>query len=541
MKFLLNNFKHNIWIEKDAYFLSGLFIIMCVFFSLGGQKDIWFCDEVYTYMSANADSGAFDVVFSQENEWLSGDDVVDYLSANDRSLHFKSIADNLFSDHVPLYFFLFRICSILSLGTCSKWIGLSLNLLFFIVFYACMWKFFHNLAGGGIYNLVKLITILAIMFQPIVLSETLTIRMYLMFSVAQILFLLILNKDDHSIKGTILLCLTTIFGMLTHFYFWIWLLFFSVGYFIYLLVLALLKKNGYYPIISYVITMICSLFVTTLIFPNWITNIFFNESSKGNRSLMKILELDSLKEEMIAAIKIICSHLSANNDEVVVFTLFVITMAVYVYLKQTDYKIVLICISSVIYAVFVQHTQPSEEGRYLWSSSILLYIAFLYMLLKDMEIIASKYLKNKKKTKLWIPLVGISCFLLIAIKNSINLDNIIYLRNRTPEQYQAIKDASDLPWIVFHDNTDWVFLCSMYDFTIPEKVKRCGTDVQASYDEVIENSKELIVYTIENNKTIDECLQYITDSCDKKVIDYEQISQSYAMSVYHISLQAEEE
>lgn len=132
----------------SIYFLSGLFIIICVFFSLGGQKDIWFCDEVYTYMSANADSGAFDIVFSQENEWLSGDDVVDYLSANDRSLHFKSIADNLFSDHVPLYFFLFRICSILSLGTCSKWIGLSLNLLFFIVFYACMWKFFHNLAGG---------------------------------------------------------------------------------------------------------------------------------------------------------------------------------------------------------------------------------------------------------------------------------------------------------------------------------------------------------------------------------------------------------
>ena len=374
------------------------------------------------------------------------------------------------------------------------------------------------------------------MFQPIVLSEALTIRMYLMFSVAQILFLLILNKDDHSIKRMILLCLATVFGMLTHFYFWIWLLFFSVCYGIYLLVLASLKKNGYYSIISYVITMICSLFITTLIFPNWITNIFFNESSKGNRSLMKILELDSLKEEIIVAIKTICSHLSVNNGVIV---LFVITITVYAYLKQVDYKIILICISSVVYAIFVQHTQPSEEGRYLWSSSILLYIAFLYMLLKNIEIIASKYLNNKIKIK--ILLVGIGCFLLIAIKNSTNLDNIVYLRNRTPEQYQAIKESANMPWIVFHDNTDWVFLCSMYDFTIPEKIKRCGTSTEAFYDEVIEDSKELIVYTIENNKTIDECLQYITDSCNKKILDYEKISQSYAMSVYHVNLQVEEE
>ena len=105
------------------------------------------------------------------------------------------------------------------------------------------------------------------------------------------------------------------------------------------------------------------------------------------------------------------------------------------------------------------------------------------------------------------------------------------------EEHQAIKAENDHPWIVFHDSTNWVFLCSMYDFTIPDKVKRVNLNEEGQYDEVIQNASEVIVYTIDNSKSIEDCIKYIEQSCNKRACAYEKISKSYAMSVYKIRLE----
>lgn len=534
MRSICDKLRERFQIRINLYFIFGLFIVVSAFFILGQQKDIWFCDEVYTYMSANVDSGMHGNVFSEENKWITGESVVEYLSANERNLNFKSIADNLFTDHVPLYFFLFRICSILFIGSCSKWVGLSLNLVFFLILYGCVWKFLDDKEDR--HDIYKLIAVLTVMLHSIVLSEALTIRMYLMFSLAQLLFLLILDKKDYGIKRMSLLCAVSVFGMLTHFYFWIWLAFFSIIYLIYLLVISVLNKSKLYSIVSYIVTMLSALVISTLIFPNWIKNIFFNKSAKGNQSLMKIMQLTDLKKEFMLSIKTMCDHLFPDNRMIIVLMLLVLIIVIHIYFRRINYKICLILISSVIYAFFVQHTQPSVEGRYLWSSSVLIYICFVIMLLEDVEEV-SKRIKDRGNLKFCIPVCCLGCLLIAVVKNSINTDNIFYLRNRANEQYQAIKECSDIPWIVFHDNTNWVFLCSMYDFTIPQKIKRCGTETPAFYDSVIESSSELIIYTVEENKSIEECLRYVTDSSDKEIYDYEQISQSYAMSVYRVMLQ----
>lgn len=63
-----------------------------------------------------------------------------------------------------------------------------------------------------------------------------------------------------------------------------------------------------------------------------------------------------------------------------------------------------------------------------------------------------------------------------------------------------------------------------------------GTEAQGVYDETIQNAEKLVVYTDSNIKTIEQCLQYIMDSCDKKIENYEQIGISYSMYVYKIDL-----
>lgn len=41
-------------LRKNVWLLVCLLIITIVFLGLGVRKDIWFCDEVYTYESANS-------------------------------------------------------------------------------------------------------------------------------------------------------------------------------------------------------------------------------------------------------------------------------------------------------------------------------------------------------------------------------------------------------------------------------------------------------------------------------------------------------
>ena len=109
-----------------------------------------------------------------------------------------------------------------------------------------------------------------------------------MFSLAQMTFLVVLDKDDMSIKRVIGVSLTAAVGMLTHYYFGIWLGLFSMGYLIYLVItipggLGKLRAAG-----TYMGTMMISLAITTLLFPKWIKNIFFDDGTKGHSSWMKI-------------------------------------------------------------------------------------------------------------------------------------------------------------------------------------------------------------------------------------------------------------
>ena len=61
---------------------------LSAFFYWGNKKQIWFCDEIYTYESANG--------FEQEwpayrlDEWMTGEDVKDFLAADSDSLSLNS-------------------------------------------------------------------------------------------------------------------------------------------------------------------------------------------------------------------------------------------------------------------------------------------------------------------------------------------------------------------------------------------------------------------------------------------------------------------
>lgn len=333
-------------------------------------------------------------------------------------------------------------------------------------------------------------------------------------------------------KRMALLSATAAAGLLTHFYYWIWLALFSACYLTYLAVTIPTWKNKFNAVGRYIGAMLSALLCMTAVFPNWYTNIFINTSTKGYSSLAKIFSGSNLWEEFLKAIKVSSRFFMADSGTAGALALFLLILIIYKSLGKGDYKLWLMIISSVCYAVFVTHTQPTSEGRYLWSSSLILYIAFLYMLMEIFRFTGEKIQCNWQRVLSFC----IAVLLILNVCTSLNTENIQYLRNRSVQQEKAIKAETDCPWIVFYDHIDWKFMCTAFDLMIPQYFKRVRTEVQGAYDEIIQEAEKIIVYTDYSIKPIEECMQYIMDSCNREIKDYEQIGISHSMYVYRINL-----
>lgn len=182
-------------LKQNTWLFLCLLIITIVFLCLGIRKDIWFCDEVYTYESANSGKeAAYNPL--NDREWISGSDICKYLAADTKELNFRVIESYLYTDHVPLYFFLFRIVSILAYGPCSKWIGLSINLIFYWLFCIYIYKSLEKVSLNSLFTFGATI---ALMLHPVVLSQATTIRMYMML--VALIFVLMLKAIKQKYRG----------------------------------------------------------------------------------------------------------------------------------------------------------------------------------------------------------------------------------------------------------------------------------------------------------------------------------------------------
>lgn len=126
-------------------------ILTVVFVIMGIHKQISFCDEMFTYDSANSDLPVGRSILNTE-EWVTGNEIQNFLSASEISLDaYKMISYHLYKDHVPLYFWMFRtVSALLFSDSYTKWIGLVCNYPFYIGMGLLLYRFFSKRFGGGI-------------------------------------------------------------------------------------------------------------------------------------------------------------------------------------------------------------------------------------------------------------------------------------------------------------------------------------------------------------------------------------------------------
>lgn len=564
---LEKSYKRKIYIF--ALLASIFSLIYCI--AIGSNKQISFCDEVYTYESANL-PGKSNPFFS-ENTWITGKDIQWYLSAEGHNPHFIEINEHLWPDHVPLYFWCIRIMSILFYDSCSPMIGIWVNALIFAAFsfwftvriYQLLHKWLASekitRKSAGIVSVMVMFIIIAIFFwmQETVFQIVFTIRPYILLLSLSVMLLyeytlfILRSYSDTSgnqkqiVKDIIKLTFLVVAGLLSHYHFWV---FFSLcGLLTWIICFC---KKQWKKARFLVLHAICSIGITTCLFPQWIHNLFMG---KGNISQRSILTTEFWLPGFVKALEKMTVNIFpwANIPWYLIWginiVIFYCAFSLMRKRKHYDYMkaVIWMCIEVWSYTILVSiATTYLNEGRYFWLSqaiyALIIYVLLGYIIINGIICLGQKnedISGRNESILLKIQTYISTAFLLLLVVFSfikIQSENNLYVLKGTGNE-ELMQAVSGIPWIVYTDGIDWKDYCSAYDFMYAENICFVPNSAgQTNKGLHLPNDKEAIIFVKE--ETYEDAVTYFKNSLGKEVKSTK-IGDSMYLDVYHFEFLSE--
>ena len=262
------------------------------------QKQGFHYDENYSYYSSNVTYG----LNPPDGDWLSGSTIAEeFCITPGMGFNFPLVAQmQSFDVHPPVYYFLLNIICSLSSGIFSKWQGLSLNLIFFVIS-----ELLIIAIADKVGNKNKAITWFSLAlfgFSPAIISGITFIRMYMLLtSECMALILLHMNmltdiKNSGSlsrfVKYLIQIAVTVYIGFLTHYYFAVFAFFVAAFTTLYLFFSKSTRKTSY----IYAITVIAGLLSAVLSYPASLRHIF--RGYRGTEAMGAFFDMNNLSDRM---------------------------------------------------------------------------------------------------------------------------------------------------------------------------------------------------------------------------------------------------
>ncbi len=295
--------------SRQAFWVGFVLLVVGTlsFFYWADKKQVWFCDEIYTYESANG----FEQNWPDTNvdQWMTGKDVEAFFAADWKELSMNDITVRLYSDHVPLYFWLFRIVSVYCFrGSGSIWIGLSINLVCYLIVLGLCYGVFLYLTKSPIVSGIT--TLLTSIVNRVMLEQATALRMYMMLLLAELLLLLggvwilrAARRRKMSAGVFLYLLAVSVTGFLTHYDYWIFYAITAAMFCLWLLCLAV-KERGkrfwsaweFRYAAGWVGNFVVSLLATIYLFPycRWNLN-----RGKGQTAMYSLLNFSGEKVRQI--------------------------------------------------------------------------------------------------------------------------------------------------------------------------------------------------------------------------------------------------
>lgn len=516
------------------------------------KKEVWFCDEIYSYESANG----FEQEWPMNNpdQWMSGDDVDSFFAADADTLSFRDITVRLYNDHVPLYFWLFRMVSFFFFkGSGTIWIGLSINLAFYLVFLILGYLLFCRLTKSPFLSGTAMF--LTCVVNRLLLEQTMILRMYMMLLLAEGLLLLggfwilrEISKNRLSPGAFFYLFLVSVTGFLTHYDFWIFYAAQAFMFCLWLLILAFRQKGKRFRTAAafraaavWCVTFVLSLLATIWLFPycRWNLN-----RGKGQMALTSLFDFSGEKIRQIAdgyehlSLSIFGSVLPAALGLLLIFGC-IIGGGIFLFQKK-EYRrltaLVLTVLTAQVYQFIVCFTIPAGfEERYLWGSYTIMMLCMAFGAILLLQALFSRIKGGRtRRITQWITgFILSACMLAIQLSVIDGGKGIPYLFYEEKDM-DLLEENRNIPWIVYGGAAD-VYSC--YDWRIPERICFLSPDQTGQENTALQElqSDTFVLYVYEEHLS-DALAFFEQESGQKQEAEY--LTRSTNYSVYLVKRSA---
>ncbi|MBS6396201.1 MAG: glycosyltransferase family 39 protein [Clostridiales bacterium] len=431
---------------ENKMILAVLFLVMAVSFFWCVKKSDMFIDEICTYGLANSYYAPFINDISEDadlvDKVLTQEDIKEYLTVSgEDAFKFNSVYYNQTQDtQPPLHYLLLHFgCSIFQ-ESYSKWIGLSINLILYLITNILLYKISIMILGS------RKLSALAVLIYGLSyggLSTVLMIRMYMLLTFLTMCFAyaaLKLYQGDKNKWYYPAITLILFCGMFTQ-YFFVWFaFFFSAIYF-----LRELKSGRWKDAMIYALFAFLGIGIFYGTYPCVIDQLFADKLVSGKTAVENVMDIPgmllsiySFFMQMAASYKAACFLLVAA----VAAGMFKLRENINLYITKFDIKdsSCIALIAAVIFSVlFTAVVSPVTALRYIYNILPLAALFFVYFI----KLVS---VNQKKYFGIATAICGILC-----VGRSLYTEPE-YVENVPKENYDIVEAYSDLPCVYLNAN-----------------------------------------------------------------------------------------
>lgn len=229
--------------KKALFFAMGIILMLQIIavFWFCSKKSGFHYDEYYSYYSSNVTLG----LVPTDREWKSQDEIRNEFAVLDgQQFRFKDVVRmQTYDVHPPLYYLLLHAICSLTPGVFSKWSGLALNLILFVISWCILAALTFEMVRAALDEEAGRLSAAAVCllygFNPAVISGIMLVRMYMLLGAfvlfATWLHVRALYRNRRGRSFYLPLMITVYLGFLTHYYFAVFLFFLAAAMEFYLL------------------------------------------------------------------------------------------------------------------------------------------------------------------------------------------------------------------------------------------------------------------------------------------------------------------
>lgn len=501
--------KKYIWL---LLLIVAVAMLTAVFFC--AQKKGFHEDEFYTFYSTARTNG----FFVEDGQWMDHDTYYqEYIVLPEQGFQYGLVKlVQSWDVHPPVYYWIFHTVDSLCAGSFSKWIGLSVNLVFYC-FNLLLMAYLSYLVSGKNAKMSLLATWFYAL-TPAVVSGVIFIRMYevlcffvFLCAVLHTREILRLEKQagettEETVKGNrklsfvkflMPITVVTYLGFLTQYYYFIFLFFLAVAFCLYLL----WKDRNLWNCIRYGISQTIAFVSAYLTYPAWPGQMFHGQ--RGAQATGNFFDLSNTFDRLAFYYDLL--------DEYVFGGLLTIALLIAILLflfanyrrtkkqtavEKTGNAVLLFVFSFTVLGYFFA---VSKTALLLGETSIRYQLPIYGIVILLVFMAFSAVLKEFVPEKCW-KYAGVVCAVICLAVNLFGLctDKVVFLYPEAEEQmdYARQQSATDTPVVYLYNTGDewciWGVADELFAYSRVYFASTAGAEKIT--DSVIQNADRLVVY-----------------------------------------------